>query len=99
MYAAQPAAVHFALPQPRPSGLFPLGFLLRGVAVAGKRRYGIKLWRKFQDVFNVFPLAAVVDEKIFCVHAGISPELNTPQQINNVMRPTDVPDSGEIAAK
>jgi serine/threonine-protein phosphatase PP1 catalytic subunit len=59
-----------------------------------KRRYGIKLWRKFQDVFNVFPLAAVVDEKIFCVHAGISPELNTPQQINNVMRPTDVPDSG-----
>merc|ERR1719393_331637 len=58
-----------------------------------KRRYGIKLWRKFQDVFNVFPLAAVVDEKIFCVHAGISPELNTPQQINNVMRPTDVPDS------
>ena len=36
----------------------------------------------------------MVDEKIFCVHAGISPELNTPQQINNVMRPTDVPDSG-----
>ena len=59
-----------------------------------KRRYNIKLWKKFQEVFNVLPIAAVVDEKIFCVHAGISPELNTPQQINNVMRPTDVPDSG-----
>ena len=23
------------------------------------------MWRKFQDVFNVFPLAAVVDEKVY----------------------------------
>ena len=36
-----------------------------------KRRYNIKTWKKFQDVFNVLPLAAVVDEKIFCIHAGL----------------------------
>ena len=59
-----------------------------------KRRYNIKLWKKFQDVFNVLPFAAVVDEKIFCIHAGLSPDLNSPEQIKRIMRPTDVPDSG-----
>merc|ERR1711957_657524 len=44
-----------------------------------KRRYNIKMWKKFQDVFNVLPFAAIVDEKIFCVHAGLSPDLNSPE--------------------
>ena len=59
-----------------------------------KRRFNIKMWKKFQDVFNVLPFAAVVDEKIFCIHAGLSPDLNSPDQIKRIMRPTDVPDSG-----
>jgi len=59
-----------------------------------KRRYNIKLWKKFQEVFNVLPIAAVVDEKIFCVHAGLSPDLQSMKQIQDVMRPTDVPDAG-----
>jgi len=59
-----------------------------------KRRYNIKLWKKFQEVFNVFPIAAVVDEKIFCVHAGLSPDLQSMKQIQDIMRPTDVPDAG-----
>ena len=59
-----------------------------------KRRYNIKMWKKFQDVFNVLPFAAVIDEKIFCIHAGLSPDLNSPEQIKRIMRPTDVPDSG-----
>ncbi|KAJ1620333.1 protein phosphatase type 1 [Pavlovales sp. CCMP2436] len=59
-----------------------------------KRRYSVKLWKKFQDVFNVFPLAAVVDEKIFCIHGGLSPDLVNTAQINKILRPTDVPDTG-----
>jgi len=59
-----------------------------------KRRYNIKMWKKFQEVFNVLPFAAVVDEKIFCIHAGLSPDLNTPEQVKRIMRPTDVPDAG-----
>ena len=59
-----------------------------------KRRYNIKMWKKFQDVFNMLPFAAVIDEKIFCIHAGLSPDLNSPDQIKRIMRPTDVPDSG-----
>jgi len=60
-----------------------------------KRRFNIKMWKKFQDVFNVLPFAALIDEKIFCVHAGLSPDLNSPQQqLRAITRPTDVPDNG-----
>ena len=52
------------------------------------------MWKRFQDVFNVLPFAAVVDEKIFCIHAGLSPDLQSMDQIRNIPRPTDVPDSG-----
>lgn len=65
------------------------------VVVAGKRRYNIKLWKIFTDCFNCLPVAAVIDEKIFCMHGGLSPELNSLEQIKNITRPTDVPGEEE----
>lgn len=59
-----------------------------------KRRYSIKLWKVFSDVFNCLPAAAIIDEKILCMHGGLSPELHTLQQIANIERPCDVPDIG-----
>jgi len=61
-----------------------------------KRRYNIKLWKTFTDCFNCLPIAAVIDEKIFCVHGGLSPEHHSMDQIRRIPRPTDVPDSGII---
>eukprot|EP00055_Hartaetosiga_balthica_P009058 m.35177 g.35177 ORF g.35177 m.35177 type:complete len:319 (-) comp6589_c1_seq1:121-1077(-) len=59
-----------------------------------KRRYSIKLWKTFTDCFNCLPVAAVVAEKIFCCHGGLSPDLQTMDQIKSIARPTDVPDTG-----
>jgi len=59
-----------------------------------KRRYNIKLWKAFTDCFNCLPVAAIVDEKIFCMHGGLSPELTNMEQIRKIARPTDVPDTG-----
>ncbi|CAN0228934.1 unnamed protein product [Hapterophycus canaliculatus] len=61
---------------------------------SGKRRYTTKLWRTFTDCFNCLPIAAIVDDKIFCAHGGLSPELFDMEQINRVARPTDVHDTG-----
>jgi len=59
-----------------------------------KRRFSIKLWKTFTDCFNTLPVSAIVDEKILCMHGGLSPELKNFDQIRRIMRPTDVPDSG-----
>ncbi len=61
----------------------------------GKRRYSIKLWKTFTDCFNCLPVAAIVDEKIFCCHGGLSPDLTSMEQIRRILRPTDVPDTGK----
>jgi serine/threonine-protein phosphatase PP1 catalytic subunit len=59
-----------------------------------KRRYSIKLWKIFTDCFNCLPVAAIIDEKIFCMHGGLSPELQNMDQVKRIMRPTDIPDTG-----
>ncbi|KAL1771235.1 serine serine/threonine-protein phosphatase PP1-alpha catalytic subunit [Sigmodon hispidus] len=59
-----------------------------------KRCYNIKLWKTFTDCFNCLPIAAIVDEKIFCCHGGLSPDLQSMEQIRHIIRPTDVLDQG-----
>lgn len=59
-----------------------------------KRRYSVKLWRIFADCFNCMPVAAVVEDKILCMHGGLSPDLDHLSQILDISRPTDVPDEG-----
>ena len=59
-----------------------------------KRRYSVKVWRTFCNVFNCMPIAAVVAERIFCMHGGLSPQLDDLAAILRLPRPTDVPGEG-----
>ncbi|XP_038723335.1 serine/threonine-protein phosphatase PP1 isozyme 3-like [Tripterygium wilfordii] len=59
-----------------------------------KRRFNVRLWRVFTDCFNCLPVAALIDEKILCMHGGLSPDLQNLDQIRNIQRPTDVPETG-----
>lgn len=59
-----------------------------------KRRFNVRLWKIFTDCFNCLPVAALIDEKILCMHGGLSPDLHNLNQIRNIRRPTDVSESG-----
>lgn len=59
-----------------------------------KRKYSVKLWKSFVDVFNCLPVAAVVEGTIFCAHAGLSPQLYDLDLIIDIQRPIEVPQQG-----
>ena len=40
------------------------------------------------------PVAAVVSDKILCMHGGLSPDMDHLSQILDISRPTDIPDEG-----
>jgi len=59
-----------------------------------RRRYSVKLWKSYCSAFDCLPCCAIIDDKIICMHGGLSPELTTMNQIANISRPCDVPDAG-----
>ena len=59
-----------------------------------KRRYNVRIWKSFTELFNYLPVAAIIDDKILCMHGGLSPELKNIQNIADITRPTDIPDTG-----
>jgi serine/threonine-protein phosphatase PP1 catalytic subunit len=80
-------------------------FLLRGCheTLALARAYQLReqlsdffhssrAWIEACETFTALPYAAVVDEKIFCLHGGLSPYLQSLDQINRIPRPLDAAD-------
>lgn len=59
-----------------------------------RRRFSVKMWKQFCNTFNCLPCTAVIDDKIICMHGGLSPHLSKLDQISNISRPCDVPDTG-----
>ena len=47
-----------------------------------KRRYNVKIWKEFGLTFNMLPVSAIVDDRILCMHGGLSPDLNDLEIIN-----------------
>ena len=46
------------------------------------RKYGsINVWRYCTEVFDYLALSALVDNKIFCVHGGLSPSFNSIDEV------------------
>lgn len=61
-----------------------------------------KLWRTLTKTFCWLPMAAIVENSIFCCHGGISPSLMKPRvkslndEFKNIRRPFEVPREGLI---
>ena len=61
------------------------------------RKYGSSnVWKYCTDIFDMLTLAAVVDNKVFCVHGGLSPQITTISDIKNINRFQEIPHDGPM---
>ncbi|XP_074083542.1 serine/threonine-protein phosphatase 2A catalytic subunit beta isoform-like isoform X1 [Macrotis lagotis] len=62
-----------------------------------QKKYGnANVWKYFTDLFDYFPLTALVGSRIFCVHGGLSPSIDTLDHIRSLDRIKEVPMSGPM---
>lgn len=61
------------------------------------RKYGsVNVWRYCTEVFDYLSLSALIEEKIFCVHGGLSPSITTLDQIRTIDRKQEIPHDGSM---
>ncbi|KAF8312627.1 serine threonine protein phosphatase [Clavulina sp. PMI_390] len=61
------------------------------------RKYGsANVWRYCCEVFDYLALAAVVDGQVLCVHGGLSPNVESIDQIRAIDRKQEVPHDGAM---
>merc|ERR1712063_91633 len=59
---------------------------------------GPDVWKLFTDTFDYLPLTAVIENQIICMHGGISPSLDSLENIRQLDRIQEVPHEGPMCA-
>ncbi|CEF99328.1 Serine/threonine-specific protein phosphatase/bis(5-nucleosyl)-tetraphosphatase [Ostreococcus tauri] len=73
------------------NGLF--GFRIECVERLGEA-VGDQVWRRFNSLFEWLPLAAVIEDRICCMHGGIGRSVTHLSQINDLKRPLTMENGG-----
>lgn len=56
------------------------------------QKYGDeRVWKCFTQLFSFFPIAAIIEERFFTVHGGLSPSICSIDQIQELNRVREVP--------
>lgn len=53
------------------------------------QRFNADIWKQVNLAFRALPLAAIIRDRIFCTHGGLSPQMNSIDDILRIRRPTD----------
>ncbi len=59
-------------------------------------KYDISVYHAIMLLFDNLPVAALVGEKFFCVHGGLSPDVTYVDDIQHLQRVREVPTSGAL---
>ncbi|XP_023749558.1 serine/threonine-protein phosphatase BSL1 [Lactuca sativa] len=70
------------------------GFRLECIERMGEND-GIWAWQRFNHLFNILPLAALIEDKIICMHGGIGRSIHLVEQIEKIERPITM-DAGSV---
>jgi len=63
-----------------------------------QRKYGNpSVWQYFTDAFDYFPIAALIENNIFCVHGGLSPSIHSIDGVKEISRIQEIPHEGPFA--
>lgn len=61
------------------------------------RKYSsANVWRYCTEVFDYLALGALIDDKVFCVHGGLSPSITKLDEIRAIDRKQEVPHDGAM---
>ncbi|GAB1222254.1 hypothetical protein ENUP19_0160G0008 [Entamoeba nuttalli] len=61
------------------------------------KKYGSSdAWQILTNLFDCLPLSALIDQRYFCVHGGLSPSLKKVDQISMLNRVREVPHEGPM---
>lgn len=61
-----------------------------------KKYGGPNVWKQFTDLFDYLPLSAVVEDEIFCPHGGLSPSIDSLDDIATLDRVQEIPSDGPV---
>ena len=71
------------------------GFRLECIERLGEP-HGVWAWTRLNALFNYLPLAALIEDRVLCMHGGIGRSISRIEQIAELQRPLKMEDGGLV---